>query len=839
MSLSSRLVTGVTLISALMLSLLVWNSVRLINSSNAELIEQATREKSILLAEILVPGLLYNDRAILTDVFRQLRDSKSFQRERLRKNNRPTTKSETSKLTNSNNQNVLFRDLVYAVVTNRNGKVMARLNNKIINIGKHTEDSSYKQATIDGVFDIQQDIIINADDNTGSSQYMGKLYAGYSISKAQLLTQKTQWQNTSIAIFALLLSIATTMGLGFLITRHMRNLEQGAQALRRGELEHRVPISEDHDFGGLARAFNELAWHLETTQGQLKEKHQALLREKGYLQTLLNGVNAVVWEANPETGRFTYVSQEAENLLGYRMEEWLEVGFCESHLHSDDKQWVLEERNNATTNPGDQQRDFRMLDNSGKIIWVREMSSCDLDANGVLTQRGLFLDVTDEIESEEQVLFLAEHDALTGLINRRSFQNELKKQIEYAEIYNVTGALLFIDLDQFKYINDSYGHQIGDEFLIEISNRLSDALGKSDYIGRLGGDEFGIILPNANQALAENFSSNLLQILTESDVRIANKTLHVSASIGIALFPGKDLNYNQLLAKADTAMYTAKDHGRNQFHIYSSKDSATRIMKQKIRWEELIRDALANNKFILHYQPIVNLETAETVHYEVLLRMINENRVLISPNEFLDTAERFGLIKKIDHWVLSKAIEHQGKSMQNGNPIKIAINLSGRHFGHSELLDIVNRAISFHKADPKSIIFEVTETEAVKNFDKARIFIDALRKIGCRFALDDFGKGYSSYYYLKKMPLDFVKIDGAFIRNLHTDQTDSVFVKALTELAHGFGIITIAECIENEEVIPILRRLGVDLGQGFYMGSPQEKLVESSYHAKTLICSVN
>ena len=799
MRLSNRLILGVTSISSIMLALLVWNVVRLINSNHSQSIERSTHEKSVLLAHSVIPGLIQSDRAHLDDLLKQLKASAG----------------------NSN----LFEDLIYAAIYTRDGKLMA-------SIGKLPKnahiDQSYQQALKDGIFDIRQNIILYSGKNNNKQHRLGHLRAGYSIKLSIQLAKKTRMQSTVIAAMSILFTIVLTFLMGYTMTRYLRRLEQSAQALQRGDLQHRIHTSSNHEFDSLAAAFNDLAQHLEHTQDELQQNHKALAREKKHLQTLLNGINAVVWEADPKTHQFTWVSREAETLLGYPLENWLEPGFLTNHLHPSDAEWVIKEQSIVRNTPGSRRQDFRVLDEKGSILWVREISNYEISESGEHRLRGLFLDVTDEVAFEERILFQAEHDSLTGLINRRRFQDELKHQIDYADRYGLSGALLFIDLDQFKYINDSYGHNTGDEFLVQIAARLEGTLRQSDFLGRLGGDEFGIILPRANQEIATKFSETVLRTLTDSNIDIRGEySLHVSASIGIALYPGLNLSHNEVLAEADTAMYAAKERGRNQYHIYHCDDRNVAIMQAKIHWEERIRDALNNNKFILHYQPIVDLHTGKTAHYEALLRMKNENNELTYPTEFLDTAERFGLIRKIDHWVLSSTIQAQGDS-QRGSPIRIATNLSGRHFGQTEILELVKKAIKYYDADPNAIIFEVTETAAVENMDEAKEFMQSLRQLGCQFALDDFGIGFSSFYYLKNLPIDYVKIDGTFVKNLHNDKTNSAYVKAISTLAHDLNITTIAECIEHEEVIPLLRELGVDLGQGFFLGKPAARQTNAS-----------
>lgn len=786
--LSSRLILAVVLTEALMLGLLVWNSVRLISSSHAELLERSTQEQSLLLANSLAPGLAAHDRAILQDVLSLLRDQ---------------------------------RYLHYAVVYDRHGQALASVGRPPA-ASTASADHSYGEAIADGVFDVARNITV-------AGQYLGEVRVGYATSGVEQLTRQTQWQNTIIAGAGLLLTVIVTVLLGLILTRHLRRLESGARALQEGRLDYRISIHSRDEVGDLAQAFNQLAEHLEQTQTALGREHAALEREKRHLDTLLNSIDAVIWEADPTTGRLTYVSREAEAMLGYPVSAWFDPDFRLTHVHPDDASWVLREYRNRSQQPGSFSLDYRMFHCSGRTVWVRDLCTCEADERGRLTLRGLSLDVTVEKAAEDRIVFLADHDPLTGLINRRRFQEELEHHIAYAQRYGHQGALLFLDLDQFKCINDSFGHQQGDEFLIQVAQRLNANLRQTDLLGRLGGDEFGILLPQASVEQATRVADALLAHLKDAELQVPGQQhARASASIGIAMLPDHGATAGDLLAKADAAMYAAKEKGRNQYHLYSEQDTGLARMHAKIHWEERIQHALDHDRFVLHYQPVIDLSSGEVSHHEVLLRMIDEDGSLISPGAFLEVAERFGMIREIDHWVLERAIRTQGECRRDGLQTRMAVNLSGRHFGSDEILGLVKRALAEHHADPASIIFEVTETAAVENLAEAQVFIESLRQIGCQFALDDFGIGFSSFYYLKHLPVDYVKIDGSFVRNMDSDGADAIFVRTIADLARSLGIVTVAECIERGEVVQLLRELKVDMGQGYYLGRPAPEITTAS-----------
>jgi diguanylate cyclase (GGDEF)-like protein/PAS domain S-box-containing protein len=758
-----------------------WNSVRLIHSSHADLLQESIDAETKLLANSLAPGLAANDRAIVEDVLALLVENKHY---------------------------------AYVAVFNIHNEVMASM-------GQYRDslpDASYSEAVEDKVYDVVSDIEL-------ANQNLGRVKIGFSLDNVSHIVADTKQQNTAIGVLGLMLSILVTVVLSLFMTRNLRRLEEGANALQRGELDYRINIQSGDEIGDVADSFDQLAEHLSKTQSQLEEKHSELKRETRYLQTLLNGIDAVIVEAKVPGYQFSYVSQEAENLLGYSVSQWLKPNFWRDHIYPEDRAWMEKALDENIRDDRSFTVDFRMVHELGHALWVRAINNVEINDSGEPVIRGLILDIMEQKTAEDRIVYLAEHDSLTGLINRRRFQEELERSIAYTQRYKQQGALLFIDLDQFKYINDTYGHQYGDEYLLDVSHRLAKVLRKTDILGRLGGDEFGVIIPSVTEEETETVANALLGTLSQEMVECDNKLIHISASIGVAFFPTQGYIASDLLAKADAAMYTAKNKGRSQFHIFSEDDDELWNMQAKIHWEERIRWALDKDRLILHFQPVANLNTKAIAHYEVLLRMRGREGELITPSAFIETAERFGLIYDIDRWVLSNAIKEQARRRDAGEVVTLAVNVSGRHFGSSEIMLWVKESIDKYNADPKNIIFEVTETAAVENMSQAREFIDSLRSLGCRFALDDFGIGFSSFHYLRNLPVDYVKIDGSFVRNLHLDAEDRIFVKAMVDLARGLGITCIAEFVENGDIVNVLKELGVELGQGYHIARPRKNTI--------------
>lgn len=428
-------------------------------------------------------------------------------------------------------------------------------------------------------------------------------------------------------------------------------------------------------------------------------------------------------------------------------------------------------------------------------------------------------DISEQKRFEDRIVHLADHDALTELFNRRRFQKELGGWLVQSRRYGIHGAVLFLDLDNFKYVNDSLGHHTGDRLLKSIGDFLRKRLRTTDVLARIGGDEFAIILPYATAAQAETIAKQLTELVRHHDFVEEGHHITITFSIGIALFPEHGDNAEELLMNADLAMYLSKEKGRNRACIYNPEQKLQ--VESRMLWEKRIRSALAEDTFTLYLQPILDLQQGRVVRHEALLRMMDAHGKAISPSNFLEIAERFGLIHEIDRWVVRKAISIIQRFQREGKSSFLEVNLSGSSFSDTELLSIINEELSVTKIDPKNLTFEITESSLVENLFVAQRFIATLKASGCNFALDDFGIGFSSFNYLKHLAVDFLKIDGSFIQHLPDNQVDQHLVKAIVEVARGLGKKTIAEFVSDEKTIHLLREFGVDYAQGYYIGKPR------------------
>ncbi len=462
----------------------------------------------------------------------------------------------------------------------------------------------------------------------------------------------------------------------------------------------------------------------------------------------------------------------------------------------------------------------RYIRADGGVVWVTRTATVVRDSDGVpLHFLDQVQDVTERRRFEHELRHLADHDPLTGLYNRRRFEQELDRQVSEVARYGPRGALLVLDLDHFKYVNDALGHHAGDELILSVAATLRGRLRESDILARLGGDEFAVLLPNVDEGGATRVAGDLVRaIRDEAAVGGSDRRRRVTTSVGVAPIRAGDVTGEELLIAADLAMYDAKEAGRDRFAVVTPDAARPDRVRGRVSWLERIRGALADDRFVLHAQPIRDLRTGEIGHHELLLRMLGDDGELIPPGAFLPLAERFGLTPEIDRWVTERAIELLADDPAGTRSLEV--NLSGPSLNDTTLLRLVEERLRSMEVDPRRLIFEVTETAAVANIPLARRFAERLMALGCRFALDDFGAGFGSFYYLKHLPFDYLKIDGEFVAGCLANRTDQLVIEAVVRIAQGLGKETIAEFVETPELEAFLRDQGIDYAQGFHIGRP-------------------
>ena len=469
--------------------------------------------------------------------------------------------------------------------------------------------------------------------------------------------------------------------------------------------------------------------------------------------------------------------------------------------------------------------ELRLLSSSGDTVWTAITISLVRDGAGRALHAVLQAqDVSERKRFEGQLQYLADHDALTGLFNRRRFEEELKREIASARRYGTCGAVIVLDLDHFKLVNDTFGHATGDELITITGQVLRRRLRETDILGRLGGDEFAVLIPRADERHARRIAETLREeIRQDTEAAGASGTRRVTASLGVATFGGSspELAAEELLAEADIAMYDAKEAGRDRVAVYDVHAARHERMQARLNWSERIEEALASDRFVLHAQPIVAVDGHPDTRFELLLRMIDDDGDLIPPGTFLYVAERSDLAQEIDRWVVRKAVAELVALRRAGREVTFEINLSGGSVTDGGMLEFISGEIARSGIDPGHLIFEVTETAAIVNVARAEAFAGRLRGLGCGFAIDDFGAGFASFYYLKHLSFDFLKIDGEFIQGLSDSRTNQLVVRSVVDIARGLGKQTIAEFVGDEATMQLLREYGVDYAQGYHVGRPR------------------
>lgn len=628
------------------------------------------------------------------------------------------------------------------------------------------------------------------------------------------------------AVLAALAAAGLIGGMALRLSQRIERLASVADALARGDLRARAPARPHGDeLDRLGRAFNAMAHELgeriqsleqarRETAAALDEVQAERARMVALIEAMGTGVLFVdrhdrvlylnealrrMWMIDPQV---PMIGQRATDLLarsGGRLAQ--PDHFSRLVLHVPGTQEISDST--------------ELVMNDGRIIVQACRPVRDADER-LLGRLWLYEDVTQERRNAEQLIYLAERDGLTGLYNRRRFEEMLERALLDASRRQSRCALMLFDLDEFKHLNDHFGHRAGDALLVRVANELSTVVRRNEVLARLGGDEFALLVQDFDDVEdVENLAERVVRSVARLPFSFDGRSLRITASLGIAVFPDHGNNLAELVAAADLAMYHAKNAGKNGWRLYDGAIDTSSI--ERLGWGELIERALVEDLFELHFQGI-HAACGRLSHVEALLRMRDpETGQLISPLHFIAPAEKTGRIVDIDRWVVKAAVQTLARHPDLPG---VAINVSARTLAEVRFPSYVLETLKQHGVTPQRLLLEVTETTAISDMHDANRLLDVMRPAGCRVCLDDFGAGFSSFSYLKHLPADVIKIDGQFVRNVVNSREDRMLVQAIVNVAHGLGKSTIAEFVEDATTLAVLSDLGVEAFQGYHFSKP-------------------
>ena len=565
---------------------------------------------------------------------------------------------------------------------------------------------------------------------------------------------------------------------------------------------------------------------------ELQAGREARFEAEAKYRTLVEQIPAVVYlDPVDENQDSIYVSPQVTDLLGITPAEWLEDPYCwRRHVHEEDIDRVWQEYEDAYRTHVPLNHEYRMVHEDGSIKWVMEQAFPINDGDGEpwLIQ-GVIFDITERKLAEEEIAFLAYHDKLTGLPNRALFEEMLESALARARRFDLGVGVLFLDLDNFKLVNDSLGHHAGDQLLIQLAQRLRVCTRETDLVARLSGDEFLLLLadldrgagalgsgPDAGLLIAESVAARVREAL-EQPFDLGGSEFFVSASIGISLYPQDASDAETLLRNADAAMYRSKEFERGGYVVYASNDDDP---AHRLSFSTRLRQAVADRNWVLHYQPIIDLGDGTVHSVEALVRWLQPNGGLVAPGEFIPLAEEMGLIQAIGDWVFEELARQHAEWRAQGVRVAISYNLSPRQMWTAHLAEKLLAKLAMYDVEPQDITIEITESTAMADPDRTQRLLTELHAWGFTLAIDDFGTGYSSLARLKHMPVDVLKIDQAFVRHVEYDRDLAGMVRAMIQLAQSLGMVPLAEGIETYGEYEFLRANGCRLAQGFHFAYP-------------------
>ncbi len=646
--------------------------------------------------------------------------------------------------------------------------------------------------------------------------------------------QREVLTNGLLVTFAVfLVTVLVAMRLISGVARPLEAIIDVVDAVRDGELDRRVNTMATGEVGVLKDGVNAMTTALQDARRrERKMSEDAIYLEKVKAQVTLESIGEGVITTDTNGG-ITYLNQAAATLAGLDMEQ-----VKGHHLNDVFKVKLRKTRENFEYPVQQCLKEGRTIRHESSICLVREDGEeyvirdtatpiCDRE-NKVIGMVLVIQDFSHIQKMSDQLMYQASHDDLTNLYNRRAFETHINSLLNSGVGEHRQHAMCYIDLDQFKVVNDTCGHAAGDELLKQVSHTLHESLRQTDVVARLGGDEFGVLFGDCSLPKATELAESLRKRVVSLRFAWEDYRFEIGASIGLVPFD-ETASLTRIMVAADAACYIAKDKGRNRIHVYEEADNDIVQRSGEMRWYQRLNNAIEENRFELYCQgisPVTKSHTYDRNYYEILLRLKGDDGGIILPEKFLPSAERYRLMPFIDRWVIRNVCELLNRTdlraTNKDYGLTLSINISGQSLGDDSLLEFVLEQFELYSIDPGMIIFEITETSAIANMNKAIEFISAIRRVGGQFALDDFGSGLSSFGYLRDLPLDFIKIDGNFVCNIHHNQVSEAVVESINHIGHVMGMKTIAESVENQEIMDKLLEMNIDYAQGYYLNEPIE-----------------
>ncbi len=730
------------------------------------------------------------------------------------------------------------RAISFIKILDRNGETVASID-KRTNISPHPDiadarnhqfESNHSITTTQvNINDYQTDSGPIQNQNAATRQTIGRVVIG----ATTVFADKMKHDLVTQALIITSIAICFTLLFGILLARTVSNpltlLAQGIQKIKNGNLQHRIKEQSSGEIGLLEKNVNEMATSL--ANAQTIERRQAanlLQSERIKAHTTLESIGEGVITTN-ENGIITYINPTAIRLTGYNYEE--SVGrplgeIFKSYFESTQEQiaYPIESclkhghvvRHDAL---------LKLIRKDGEEFIIRDTATPIRDHNGKIVGAVVIFDDFSTLHAmAEKLVFQAAHDDLTGLYNRREFESQVDLALNESQQSQSDNSIFFIDLDQFKVVNDTCGHIAGDQLLKQISQLLKSKIREHDVLARLGGDEFGIILRNCHQDKAAELAKTIIDALQAFVFYWGNQQFNIGACIGLVELNNKFINTSDVLMAADSACYLAKEAGRNSMHIYQPSDKEQQKRRSEDKWVKRLKTAVDQNNFVLYAQKIHSLtQRPQPPCYEILLRL-NLDGNLYTPMTFMTAAERYNLMPDIDRWVINKMFSTIKAYYMNENiihpPTRFCINLSGQSLSRDIFQKFVYDKVMACNIDHSLITFEITETATIANMAHAIEFMKTLKQMGCQFALDDFGSGLSSFGYLTSLPLDYIKIDGKIVRDIVTNPINLTIVESINQIAHIMKLQTIAEYVESDAIVNLLQAREIDFVQGFHLDKP-------------------